>query len=338
MKRLLDISESLEIPLKSSRRDEFINGNTIRNQSIPAYLLTCLVDPDAVKLARKLDGLPLALATTGAYLRETSVSCADYLRLYELSWSQLQKVSPEVNSYDDRMLHSTWQLSLENIKKQNELSAKLLQFWAYFSNDDVWFELLQHADSSSPRWLQELTANEMYFTQAIRVLSEHGLVELAPRAREQPESAGYSLHSSVHSWVIHILNQEWDIRLARHALKLIVSHVPNEIQPKWWATQWRLLRHAAKYKQAIIDKGSEEDISFEVKRLIELYWSQGKLEEAGEIEQYGFRKVDRPDRNRIQNSAFHAMQRLAVSYVEKRNSDPEEPQLGKAHLPSFWAP
>lgn len=33
-----------------------------------------ILDPDAIKLAQKLDGLPLALATAGAYLCQVSTN------------------------------------------------------------------------------------------------------------------------------------------------------------------------------------------------------------------------------------------------------------------------
>src|SRR3954451_14398670 len=91
-------------------------------------------DPDAVAIARELDGLPLALATAGAYLDQVATSFADYLRLYEESWLKLQQTSPELDSYEDRAFYSTWQLSFDQIKQQNYLSTKLLQLWAYFDN------------------------------------------------------------------------------------------------------------------------------------------------------------------------------------------------------------
>ncbi|KAF4920399.1 Calcium-independent phospholipase A2-gamma [Colletotrichum fructicola] len=40
-------------------------------------------DPDAAVLAKKLDGLPLALATAGAYLDQVATSCAEYLEMLE---------------------------------------------------------------------------------------------------------------------------------------------------------------------------------------------------------------------------------------------------------------
>ena len=49
------------------------------------YSTNLYVDADAVKLAKRLDGFPLALATARAYLKQAAISFSDYLRLYETS-------------------------------------------------------------------------------------------------------------------------------------------------------------------------------------------------------------------------------------------------------------
>jgi len=109
----------------------------------------------------------------------------------------------------------------------NELSANLICLWDYFDNHDLWFELLQHCDRKSPEWIHELTKDELNFNKAIRVLSDHGLVEPDNSSQEVIESRGYSIHSCVHSWTIHVLNQEWDEDLAKLATTLVGSHVPS---------------------------------------------------------------------------------------------------------------
>jgi hypothetical protein len=75
-------------------------------------------DEDACTLVRELDGLPLALATAGAYLYQMSISFANYLGLYNTSWLRLQQKTPELLSYEDRALYSTWNISLDHIKQQ----------------------------------------------------------------------------------------------------------------------------------------------------------------------------------------------------------------------------
>ncbi|TVY34372.1 Vegetative incompatibility protein HET-E-1, partial [Lachnellula subtilissima] len=281
IRKLGNIVDGLEILSNASRRQ----GLTM--------------DPDAVKLATELDGLPLALATAGAYLDQTARSFSDYLRLYKESWVRLKETSPELGSYEDRTLYSTWQISFDKIKQRNPYSANLLRLWAYFDNQDLWFELLRHSDSEDPEWLQELTKDELSFDSAVRVLSNYGLVEVATSSQEWIESKGYSIHGCVHSWTIHALNQEWDCDLARLAVQLVGAHVPGAkvIQP--WLKQRRLLQHAARCSHMISTGLVVDDkLTDECFNLGFLYANQGKLVEAEQMYQralQGKEKARGPD-------------------------------------------
>lgn len=165
------------------------------------------VDADAAALATELDGLPLALATAGAYLSQVATGLKDYLRIYKASWLQLLQTTSELESYEDRALYTTWQLSLDHIKQRNELSVRLLELWAYFDNQDLWFELLKGC-SDGPKWLRQLTQDELEFTAAVRLICDHGLAGADTSSEETgPESKGYSMHGCVHSWTVHVLNR-----------------------------------------------------------------------------------------------------------------------------------
>ncbi|KAF8853548.1 HET-domain-containing protein [Acephala macrosclerotiorum] len=243
-------------------------------------------DPDAIKLAKELDGLPLALATTGAYLDQVAISFSDYLRLYKESWVQLQESSPELSSYEDRTLYSTWQISFNHVKQQNDLSAKLLCFWAYFDSQDLWLELLQHGGLNDPDWVRELAKDKVSFHQAMRVLSNHGLVEVDTSMQELNESRGYSIHGCVHSWTMYVLNQTWDYDLARLAVKFVGSHVPGEKAVRPWLTHRRMLRHAARCSHMILNSlVTDDEMSWAYHELGHLYASQGRLVEAKQMYQ-----------------------------------------------------
>jgi tetratricopeptide (TPR) repeat protein len=239
-----------------------------------------MLDPDAIKLAEKLDGLPLALATAGAYLDQTAISFSNYLRLYEESWAKLQKTSPELSSYEDRTLYSTWQISFDHVERRNGLAAKLLRLWAYFDNQDLWFELLRHCDSKDPDWIRELTEDEISFHDIVRVLSDYGLVEVDSSSQELTESRGYSIHGCLHSWTIHVLNQEWDYNLAKVAVKLVGSHVPVEQAALQWLTQQRLLLHAARCYHIILGSFNDDGMAWTCHRIGLLFADRGKLAEA----------------------------------------------------------
>ncbi|KAI9888711.1 MAG: hypothetical protein M1814_006522 [Vezdaea aestivalis] len=130
--KLLDNQDSLHILLRTSGRDDL--GE----------------EPDIQQLLKELDGLPLALATAGTYLSLESISVTEYFEHYRQSWLDLQRTSPELLSYEDRTLYSTWNLSYNHIRQQDEDVASLLQLWAYFDNQDLWYELLATKTDDTP--------------------------------------------------------------------------------------------------------------------------------------------------------------------------------------------
>ncbi|KAF2655155.1 hypothetical protein K491DRAFT_693174 [Lophiostoma macrostomum CBS 122681] len=235
-------------------------------------------DPHAIRLAEELDGLPLALATAGAYLHEVATSFAEYLHLYQKSWEELHKTSPKVSTYD-RRLYSTWRLSLDQVKRQSEVSSKLLQLWAYFDNQDVWFELLRAGRRDGPRWLCQLTENVLSFNQAVRVLCNYGLIELDKSSeRYMAESQGYGLHGCVHAWTTHVVNQEWDAEMARVALMCVgwgISAMDS------WLTHRRHLPHLTRCWKFVMDGSMDVD---GMDRILHNFGyvcsSQGRFEEA----------------------------------------------------------
>ena len=105
------------------------------------------------------------------------------------------------------------------------------------------------------------------------MLCDHGLAEVDISSEESGvESKGYSMHSCVHSWTIHFLNQEWDVGMAGLALECVGSHVPNRAARKAWVTQRRLIRHAVRCWY-FVEKGiiSEDGIAWVLGSLGNLY-------------------------------------------------------------------
>jgi tetratricopeptide (TPR) repeat protein len=239
------------------------------------------IDSDAKALVVKLDGLPLALSTAGAYLEHVTTSFAEYLRLYEASWSKLQRTSPSLSSYEDRSLYTTWQVTFDRIRKQNAASAQLLKLWAYFDKQDVWFGLLRHAYSADYEWIQKLVEDELSFTEAVRLLCEYGLAHLEPSLGQSSGSAGYGVHSCVHSWSKYVLNGEWDQDLARLALICVAYEIPHTDADEWWFLQRRLLQHAARHEHFGRDRSvGIGGVEWALHKMGNLYADQGKLAEA----------------------------------------------------------
>ncbi|KAK7937620.1 uncharacterized protein PG986_014488 [Apiospora aurea] len=236
-------------------------------------------DEDAVKVARRLDGLPLALSTTGAYLRGMPMTWKEYLELYEDSWSELQKESPNLSTYDSTM-YATWNISFARIQKQDQAAATLLEMWAYFDKDDLWFELLRKKDPDIPIWLQTITGNRIVFDKSIRVLCSHGLVDADPATREcGAQSRGYNVHGCVHSWMQHVLNPRINLDMAKAAIQCVARHVPCETELEFWWVHRRLIQHAD-HGLRVIGKDGLQDKAWVFGSLGNIYASQGRLGEA----------------------------------------------------------
>ncbi|KAK6436815.1 hypothetical protein LTR95_006995 [Oleoguttula sp. CCFEE 5521] len=230
------------------------------------------------------DGLPLALATTGAYLEQASISVTTYLRLYESSWAQIHQDDPGLDTYEDRTLYSTWRISLERIHYQNELSAKILSLWCYFSNQDLWYELLCNGQMEQLPWLRNLTEDLPVFIKAMRLLCNYGLAEIDTSLPGNTESGGYSIHACVHSWTIHVLNKQWDNTLAKFAVSAVVQHVPSQVAKEPWATQRRLLRHAERCSQYLPELDSTQpEIGVSLHNIAVLFSHANKMREAEEM-------------------------------------------------------
>ncbi|KAI3318521.1 hypothetical protein HD806DRAFT_540135 [Xylariaceae sp. AK1471] len=252
-------------------------------------------DADADRLAERLDGLPLALATAGAYLEGVpSTTLIEYLEMYDQSWLRLQENTPPILSYEDRAMYSTWNISYTHIERQNPASARLLRLWAYFDNEDLWYELLfegtsSNGDSNTGQYLEGVADDKMSFNAAIRVLHDYGLVEPDTLTNKHGrESQGYSMHGCVHSWTQYVLNACLNgarlISMTRLALQCVGEHVPREDVEEYWLIRRRLLKHADRCR-ARMKEGIELDDADEwlYGALGLLYADQGRYADAEEM-------------------------------------------------------
>ncbi|KAJ5519835.1 Disease resistance protein [Penicillium fimorum] len=262
LRKLEDINDSLDVLASVSGREDLRQ------------------DPAATDLARQLDGLPLALATAGAYLEQVSVSCTEYLQLYRESWQRLHEDTPQLGTYD-QTLYSTWNLSYRYIQKQSPIAAMLLRQWAYFASEDLWYELLEDSGPEKPEWLGALTESKLTFHASLRLLCSHGLVEADPTTTlQRVESRGYSVHGCVHSWMIHVLNQGLDKSLAWMAVKCIATHVPMEDKPEFLLIQRRLIAHADRCLEIIRNLEVADEDVWALYSLGYLYRDQDQIQDA----------------------------------------------------------
>ena len=144
----------------------------------------------------RLGCLPLALASAGSLLGQTSLSCAEYLDLHESSWNSLYDTGESDLTDYSRTLASTWTISAESVERQNPDAFALLKYFAYFSNQDVWYELVAAAkgQDACPDWLLRVTATRLRFERTMQTLVRHSLIDVIP--------GSFRLHPCLHDWLL----------------------------------------------------------------------------------------------------------------------------------------
>ena len=190
-------------------------------------------------IANRLDGLPLALATAGSYLFQTSMTASKYLQHHNASWLELQRTSPQLLSYEDQTIYSTWNMSYIHIRKEDMSAAKLLELWAYFDNHDLWYDMLRSGTGEwAPAWFNHIIGSELAFEAAITKCKKHALVE------SLTDSDGYTMHHCVYAWAKSVLFKTIEDQTMRLALICIGNTVSSEITSQGVTIRQRLLPHS----------------------------------------------------------------------------------------------
>jgi tetratricopeptide (TPR) repeat protein len=143
------------------------------------------------------------------------------LQQYEAKWKVIDSIE-KLPDYPARTLFTTWNLSFEQIQRENMKAAWLLKFFAYLDNRDIWYDLLRCAgkDRENPGWFIDSVGDKFIFESVMQVLTKYCLVE------SSYETGSYSLHVCVHDWTLNDLNQEVEVTFYRLALDCLSYHVP----------------------------------------------------------------------------------------------------------------
>lgn len=201
-------------------------------------VLTAASDEDARRLVERLAGLPLALATAGAYLSKSpSMTFQQYLDAYEKYWDIDPRRPLELQEYRDRTLYTTWNLAYTRLEADDPEAAQLLKLLAYFDNQKIWYDLLSagaprksslrlRRSSRSPsrghksfRLLRELLSSQISFESAMSTLTRYCFVEA------QNTTRSFSMHNCVHDWTLASLNKKSDKRLYWYAFDCVAATI-----------------------------------------------------------------------------------------------------------------
>ena len=131
----------------------------------------------AGKLAKMLDGLPLALEHAGAYLAKyETLSFADYLTEFEEQQLALFEEGKLSQDYHNDTIRTTWELAL---KKLPPAAADLLTLCAYLAPDNIPLKIFQENAEELPEPLATVAAKKTSLAKTVAALREYSLVEIS---------------------------------------------------------------------------------------------------------------------------------------------------------------
>ncbi|MFA4956509.1 MAG: FxSxx-COOH system tetratricopeptide repeat protein [Candidatus Methanoperedens sp.] len=133
----LGISNPVELEKMSlDEAKEFLLKRTGRSKPTEAE------NEAILKIAEKLDYLPLALEQAGAYIKELKSGFSNYLSSYRTRGLDMFKKYPPVTGKYPKSVATTWLLNFEEVEKTSKASAELLTSSAFFNPDNIPFELI----------------------------------------------------------------------------------------------------------------------------------------------------------------------------------------------------
>jgi tetratricopeptide (TPR) repeat protein len=243
---------------------------------------------DAQIVVDKLDRLPLALTQAGAYLRETNISVASYIKHYDNTWRDLMEEQGRypLQEYGYRSILTTWMVSYEQVALASAEAANLLKLWGYLDREDLWYDLLApvrnfEEGDEVPDWLTMLVESEVKFNQAIGLLRRFSLVEATGR-----HFGSHSIHAVLHTWCNCLLMNDEPKTMLLLAFNIVAQAMPSN-------SNWRLQRRLLPHGMHVFSKTSDPqqrydpfDEDFPVReydKLGRFFTGQDRLKEAEEI-------------------------------------------------------
>lgn len=188
-------------------------------------------------LSQLMDGLPLAIAQAGAYIKGTSCTLSDYLAQYRVRRSILL----EENSYFDKdyseSVATTWSLSFEKAKQANPAAVELLHFCAFLSPDSIPEEIFIDGASEMGDVLHPTANDSLKLESAIREILKFSLIER--NADEQT----FTMHRLVQSVLKDRMKEDIQLRWAERSTRAVNRAFPEPDFPMWQQCR-RCLPHA----------------------------------------------------------------------------------------------
>lgn len=217
-------------------------------------LLRSCADLFARRLAERLGGLPLALATAGACLsRNVMMTFERYLEEYNQQWKVSRRRHPNLDEYhQDITLYTTWRISYDRLLTEcsdgKSHAAVLLKLLAYFDHQCVRYSDLSAGlrISCPEQWMQTVFSEDVELGEEMNVLMGYCFVDFDYTAQR------WSMHACVHDWTLAVLNERINPSLFWYAFDCIAAPVRGHTGELELTAYTHLASHAKQLVKTLI--------------------------------------------------------------------------------------
>ncbi|MGG2087921.1 FxSxx-COOH system tetratricopeptide repeat protein [Priestia aryabhattai] len=162
------------------------------------------------QLAELLGDLPLALEQASAYIIQTGISISSYIERFNKYRDQLIKKGKPINY--DYNLATTWEISFEELNKQNPIALRFIYLCSFLSPDEISLNIFNNY-SESPNFIKENIPSELELDELLSLLRAFSLIKSS--------QYGFSIHRLVQAVIIDKLPISEKDSLIKVALELI---------------------------------------------------------------------------------------------------------------------
>jgi hypothetical protein len=188
----------------------------------------------ADKLAAELGDLPLAAAQAAAYLEQTDLPPADYLRRFRAHRTTLL-TRGDVVGYSGR-IDTAWALSLERLRDQDAAAVQLLELAAFLAPEPIPLWLFGGHPEQLDEPLHGTAADPDALADTVGALVGYSL------ARRSPD--GFQLHRLVQAVIRHQLDPDRQQATAERVVALLAAAHPGDPEdPARWPVYAALAPH-----------------------------------------------------------------------------------------------
>ncbi|GAA3451926.1 FxSxx-COOH system tetratricopeptide repeat protein [Dactylosporangium matsuzakiense] len=254
------------VEITTFSRSESITFLTRRVQGL------AVTDADAV--ANRLGDLPLAIEQAAAWLSETGMPVTRYLELLDTQPLRILDENPPVGY--DRSTAATWQLSLEQLRKQSPAAAKLLEICAFFAPEPIPTRLLY-----TPRFTTPLLEYDPALHDPIRqgrLIRQIGRYALASVDSGQTIMQIHRLVQAVIQDSLTPAEREENRKHVYRVLATAERADPDEVAS--WPAYARLLPHV---RGSRANHSSDMQVRLFVVDVVRYLWSRGDFSSSQEL-------------------------------------------------------